>query len=169
MPAEPRACRVPPSSAISAVDCPKSSHPAPRAHRRRLAHVLHADAHRAQETLARQRLGLDRLPAQDQEAITDSTALTTNTQAVPAPAITRGEHGSAIREAFIANPFSASAAGSCTRGTSPDDRRVDGPAHREPDAVGEHQQQQRGIDRVGDDREAQQQRRGGHPELRDDK
>ena len=51
--------------------------------------------------------------------ITDSTALSTNTQAVPAPAISApATSGPAMREAFMATPFSASAAGSCQRGTS---------------------------------------------------
>ena len=52
-------------------------------------------------------------------AITDSTAFSTNTQAVPAEAISApATSGPMMREAFMAMPLSASAAGSCGRGTS---------------------------------------------------
>ena len=48
------------------------------------------------------------------------------------------------------------------------DRRVDRPAHRQPEPVGEHQhEKQRGIDHVGDDRDAEQCRGARRPELRD--
>ena len=51
--------------------------------------------------------------------ITDSTALSTNTYSVPALAISApATSGPTMREAFMAMPLSASAAGNCTRGTS---------------------------------------------------
>ena len=52
-------------------------------------------------------------------ATSDSTALSTNTQALPALAMTApATSGPMMREAFIATPFRASAAGSCWRVTS---------------------------------------------------
>ena len=52
-------------------------------------------------------------------AASDSTALSTNTQALPALAISApATSGPMMRDAFIATPLSASAAGNCVRGTS---------------------------------------------------
>jgi len=52
-------------------------------------------------------------------ATIDSTAFSTKTQAVPAPAISApATMGPMIREAFMPTPLSASACGSWLRGTS---------------------------------------------------
>jgi WS/DGAT/MGAT family acyltransferase len=60
------------------------------------------------------------LPAHDDDRRpTDSTAFSTNTQALPALAMMApATSGPMMREAFIDTPLSASAAGSCGRGTS---------------------------------------------------
>jgi hypothetical protein len=51
--------------------------------------------------------------------ITDSTAFSTNTYALPRLAMMApAASGPAMRDAFIATPFKASAAGNCARGTS---------------------------------------------------
>ena len=55
----------------------------------------------------------------DDPAAIDSTALSANTYSLPALAISApATMGPTMRDAFIAMPFSASAAGNCARGTS---------------------------------------------------
>jgi hypothetical protein len=86
------------------------------------------------------------LPAQDDECrrATDSTAFSTNTQALPALAISApATSGPMMRDRFMATPFSASAAGSCAaRHDLRHDGREHRPAHGQADAVGEGQRQQ---------------------------
>ncbi len=102
---------------------------------------------------------------------TDSTALSTKTYSVPAPAISApATSGPTMREAFMETPLSASAAGSCTRGTSSGTMAGEHrPAHRQAHAVGKGQrQQQGGRHDARDHRDGQQRGHAGHPELRHD-
>ena len=127
------------------------------------AHVLHADAHRADEALARQRrLGLLlALPAAGSTKPRPPTApqLSANTYSLPALAISApATSGPTMRETFIATPLSAERRRQLrARHQLGHDGREHRPAHRQADAVGEdeHQQQRRGRCRSSDDDRAE--------------
>jgi hypothetical protein len=130
-------------------------------------------AWRIAQALAPQRVRrVHALPAQVMTAAPiDSRALSRNTQALPRLAIKApATSGPMMREAFIDTPFSASAAGSCGRGTSSGTMAANtGQRMRQADAVGEGQrQQQRRADGTEKDDGTQQQRHHRHPELREE-
>jgi hypothetical protein len=137
------------SSASSAVECRRTARCAPARPAGGWTAARTA-APRAWRCSGRSRpSGLRRvhaLPAHDDEGRRhiDSRALSTNTQALPALAISApATSGPMMRDAFMDTPLSASAAGSWMRGTSSGhDGRKHRPAHGQADAVGKGQRQQ---------------------------
>ena len=141
------------SSASSAVDCRKNSATRSSAARMRGHWRTYCMPTRIAPTKRSPGSALAAFGSRRQRQMTtpatiDSTALSANTYALPALAISApATIGPMMRDAFIAMPLSASAAGNCVpRHQLRHDGCEHRPAHRQPDAVGEGQRQQQRCD-----------------------